>query len=426
MAAQWTVLTFGDSWVDYSCLTWPQLLGQRFNAKVCHFAQGGSLCDDLILQAQQALLSPQVPKGPGGLLRHETLVVVHTCGNDFLQKVIEGLLGQAGGMGGLLGTFLGSGGGRAASETPEILKPNPGEREARVLGEFVEKLYRGGARHFLVSSVPIFLHLPIFNILWPILQGMINQGKLEQIGVSPGDPPQLVMEVQGAAVHERWEEMVEKFRKEHPDATCLFFDEVAALERLRAKIGEQNFDRNFFDFSMFHPSPFGHQQLALEAHRCAAMGIPALNALVPHPDAPQVPVAPRQAVSQEVQATAATAKDSGTVDEEFDPDLAEALRLSLEEESPQPLTVRVRNVKGDVSFSVDCDARWSTKQLRDAVLKAAPSDFAQPGVLCVLALKGKFLDDGPKTLAEREITDGTQLIAVVKAPGAKSPKAAAT
>ena len=39
----------------------------------------GSMCAGLRSQAQRALMSPEVSKAPGGLLKPETLVVVHTC-----------------------------------------------------------------------------------------------------------------------------------------------------------------------------------------------------------------------------------------------------------------------------------------------------------------------------------------------------------
>ena len=84
-------------------------------------------------------------KAPGGLLSPETLVVVHTCGNDFIMKMAEVFMG--GGLGGLLG--MGGGG----TGTPEMLQPNPGVREVALIKEFLESMHRAGARNFLVSGV---------------------------------------------------------------------------------------------------------------------------------------------------------------------------------------------------------------------------------------------------------------------------------
>merc|ERR1719492_293087 len=181
------------------------------SARVYNFAAAGSLCAQLTAQAQAALLSPQVPKGAGGLLGPKTLVVVHTCGNDFIMKMAEALLGGGGLLGGLLGGGMGGGVAGGATGDLEILKANPGAREAAVLKQFLETMYRGGARHFLVSGVPAFLEMPIFNLLWPIIGGLVNQGKLEDLGVSPGDPPALAMQVQAVALYDRWVEVAEKF-----------------------------------------------------------------------------------------------------------------------------------------------------------------------------------------------------------------------
>merc|ERR1712083_567639 len=61
-------------------------------------------------------------------------------------------------------------------------------------------------------------------------------------------------------------------------------DEVGALERLRNNIGAARFDQSMWDMSMFHPSIYGHEQLASEAHRCTAQNWPELSALAPHPE----------------------------------------------------------------------------------------------------------------------------------------------
>jgi len=352
-------------------------------------------------------------------------------------KMAEGLLGGGGLLGGLLGGgMLGGGampGGPAVGgATPEILRANPGAREAAVLSQFLNAMYQGGARHFLVSGVPAFLEMPIFNILWPIIGNMVEQGKLEDLGVSPGDPPQLAMQVQAAALCERWSELVEAFSRGHPDATCVFFDEVSALEKLRASLGEAAFDRSMWDMSMFHPTAYGHQQLASEAHRCVAEAWPALGALAPHPEAQPRPGAEAERKAKEEAERKAKeeaerkAKEEAELKAKAEAELKakeDAERKAALQKEPKPLSVSIRNVKGDVTFAVACDARWRAPELREAVLAAAPSGFADAGSTCVLAVKGKFLGNGPETLEELGVTDGMQVIAVVKAAaaGAKSP-----
>jgi hypothetical protein len=353
-------------------------------AKVFKFAQAGSMCGDLNAQTQRLAMSTQVPRLPGGNLKPETLVIVHTCGNDFIMKVAQGFMG----------------GGNIMNA--ELLQPEPGAREAVILKQFMETLYRMGARHFLVSGVPIFVHMPIFNIAWPILGGLVNSGALENLGVSPGDPPQLAMEVQAAALQDRWVSITSEFGKEHPESNCVLFDEVEALEKLRNTLGAQNFDMQMWDFSMFHPSPFGHEQIAGEAHRCIIQNISALQS----PSATATPAAaavaaPRPALSTASPGYVATAA----------PLAAAAVETS---KANNNITLRLRNVKGDVSFSLACDPKITVAELKDKVRTSAPAGFAPPGATCLLALQGKFLED-PKGLHELNVVDNTQLIVVMKA-----------
>jgi len=366
--------------------TWPQVLGRRLGATVHNFAQGGSLCADIRNQAQRALISPQVSR-PGGLLPAETLVVIHTCGNDFIMKLAEALMG-----GGGLGSLLGMGGQMGASSmaTPEMLQPNPGVREVAIIKEFLESMYRAGARNFLVSGVPIFLEMPIFNMALPIITAMVNSGKLEALGVSPGDPPRLAVEVQALALHDRWEEMVQDFNKKHPDSSCVFFDEVAALERLRSSFGSAVFDRSMWDFSMFHPTAWGHEQLAGEALRISNEQIPGLKDPSTSPAPKAVP-----------KAAGYGGSTNGTCEVPTNGD--------------KKLKVHIRNVKGDVAFEVTCDAHWNTSQLTKEVLEKAPSGFGDSGCACVFAMKGKFLAESQsQTLEQLGVQDGSQLIAVCK------------
>jgi len=444
MACNWNLLLFGDSWVSYAHPTWAEMLGPKLGgARVFNFAMPGGVCRDLPGQGQRALASPQLPKGPDGLLRKETLVIIHMGGNDFIQKMVEALMGT-GGMLGMLG-----GGGQPPAVTPEVLRANPGVHEAQVLKAFMQTLYRVGARHFLVSGVPAYIEMPVFNLIWGIIGNMVNQNLLEDIGVGPGDPPRLVMEVQGAALLERWETLVAEFSQEYPEATAIFFDEVGTLERLRNNLGAARFDREMWDFSMFHPTMVGHQHICGEAHKCVVERLPQLASGTPAAQAaaPAAPVSPAAPATASAPAVAQTvfqppARQEQALESwdcpmcilhnEPTATVCEACghpRPTPGAQSPtQPVkegsaatteskpssTVRVRNVKGDVTFAVPCDLQWSTTKLKESVLAAAPSGFAPAGSTCMLAVKGKFLIDGPSTLSESGIADGTQIIAVTK------------
>lgn len=379
-AKEWSVLIFGDSWVQYMYPTWPQVLAQRLGARAFQFAQSGSMCRDLLGQLQQVACSPHIPRGAGGLLKKDTLVVVHTCGNDFIMKIAQ--------------IFMGGGNIMNA----EFMQPNPGASEAAVMRQFLETMHGMGARNFLVSSVPIFTKMPVFNIAWPIIGGLINQGALESLGVSPGDPPELAMLVQGSALHERWVGFIDDFNKAHPDSSCLLFDEVEALHSIRTTLGEAAFDSQMWDFSMFHPSPFGHTQLASEAHLCLANGLPALAALAPHPQMQAQPasvaVAPEVASSPSTPATTAISK-------------SEALKL------------RIKTVKGD-EFSVSCPADNSVAKLKQIVLETAPASVAPSGTdlsTVLLAFSGSFLEN-ERRLEELKIANEAQLVLVIKPPKA--------
>merc|ERR1712125_253885 len=94
---------------------------------------------DLDQQSRMCLMHPQVPK-TNGILHKNTLVVIHTGGNDFIQKMMPVVMGG----------FMGQGAG-GNLRNMEILQPNPGVREAQCMKSCLETMYRAGARHFLVS-----------------------------------------------------------------------------------------------------------------------------------------------------------------------------------------------------------------------------------------------------------------------------------
>eukprot|EP00405_Crypthecodinium_cohnii_P017441 CAMPEP_0206454524 /NCGR_PEP_ID=MMETSP0324_2-20121206/21187_1 /ASSEMBLY_ACC=CAM_ASM_000836 /TAXON_ID=2866 /ORGANISM="Crypthecodinium cohnii, Strain Seligo" /LENGTH=452 /DNA_ID=CAMNT_0053925011 /DNA_START=163 /DNA_END=1521 /DNA_ORIENTATION=+ len=452
MATEWTVLVFGDSWAQYMHPCWPEVLGsEKLSSRVLNFANAGSLCSDLHMQAQQALMHPQVPKVGGGMLKKETLVVVHTCGNDFIQKMLGAVFGGAG--------------------VPEVFRPNPGTREAAMITSFMELMYRAGARNFLISGVPAFPEMPIWSMLWPFLTTLVNQGKLVELGVSPQDDPRLALDVQITALHDRWEGLCADFQRSHDDTKCVFFDEVGILEKLRNKIGSGIFDRQMWDFSMFHPTYWGHQQIAGEAHRIVASNIPQLAALVPHPEA-QTPAAAANTSNTNANnsnsnsstvaastvgggtsvitgassdGTSSTAAPSPAAaageavwtcnDCTLDNDPARTICEACEAPRPKgdsapqpavssnPITVKVRNVKGDTSFSVDIDGNSTVAALKAALLANAPASFAPPGSKIVIALGGKFLSKDDDRLVDVQIQNNTQVIAVPRPATASAAKA---
>ena len=76
--------------------------------------------------------------------------------------------------------------------------------------------------------------------------------------------------------------------------------------------------------------------------------------------------------------------------------------------------MKIRNVKGDVNFTASCDGNASVEELRTAVVAAAPKDTVAPGAKCTLVHKGKILSDSVAKLASCSITDGAQVIMVIK------------
>lgn len=156
-----------------------------------------------------------------------------------------------------------------------------------------------------------------------------------------------------------------------------------------------NFDRQMWDFSMFHPSVFGHEQIAGEARTCILAAIPALSggdaAGFTPPARAQAAPAPAAPASQSSPAAAAPAAASA---------------------GPE-IRVNLRNVKGDVSFSLTCGARIAVPAFREAIVAAAPPGFAGPGMKCTLVFKGKILADAG-CIADVGVVDSAQVIVVMK------------
>lgn len=266
MAEGWTVLVFGDSWAKYMWPCWPSRLAERLNARNFNFAESGSRSTQLLAQLEHLLLNPEVPRTAEGQLAPRTLAVIHSGGNDLIGKLAPALLG----------------GGGADPIALEAFRPNPGAAEVRTIREMMESLYASGVRHFLVSGVPLFSQMPMMKLASPLIQALVDGGQMEELGVTPGDSYQLALDVQGIALSERWAEMLKEFQEQHPGSKAVFFDEVGALGELRSKLGEQAFDTQMWDMSMFHPSIFGHEQLAQQAHRCVESTIQAAPTVMCH------------------------------------------------------------------------------------------------------------------------------------------------
>lgn len=332
-------------------------------------------------------------------------MIVHTGGNDFISKMAQVIMG-----GGI----------------SEILRPEPGKEEADNINQLLEIMYQNGARNFFVSGVPAFIHLPIFNMIWGIVTNLVNSNQLSELGVSPGDPPSLPMEVQACALNDRWTNMCEAFSSRHPDANCQFFNEVDALHTLRAKLGEAVFDRSMWDFSMFHPTAYGHEQIADEAQKEILQSFPALSSTQAPAAAPVAKGAGKGTTTNGYDVHAHIAAATG-----LPPPVAETIVKPTVEDVSSPssskqeptqkkedgdlITLQLRNVKGDMSFSVSCSASSTVGELRVAALKAAPADQKQTDTVATLVYKGKVLQD-IANIADLGIGDGAMVVILLKNP----------
>lgn len=367
--------------------TWPEVLGRRLGIQAYNFAMPGGTAANLQGQAQQCVLSPHMPKASGGLLRRETLVVVHTGGNDFIAKMAQVAFG---------------------SGRPDILNPNPGQHEATIINQFLEQMYRAGARNFLVSGVPAFVNMPIINMVTPILMGLVNSGQLESIGVSPGDPPSLAFEVQAIALNERWENLCVDFTQRHADSCCIFFNEVDALHEIHNRAGMNA--NAMWDMTMFHPSVWGHEQLADEAAKCVRENIAPFASTVVSTGGYGTIVVPQAPSSERRQE--AEKESTGTA-EKADPPKAESKNETAD------ITLQLRNVKGDVAFAVTIAASSTVDQLRVAALAAAPDEQKVPDVQVTLVFKGKILPNGDAPISTHGIAQGDLVVVVFKVPKPK-------
>lgn len=235
------VLIFGDSWAAYPAVqkTWPVQLAELLGAQAMNFAVPGSRTDQLLQQLEGLLTSPEAARTPTGDLDPHTVAVIHTAGNDFMQRM-----------------------------GVDLLQHLPGETEAKTIQALMDCLYATGVRTFVVSDVPLAPCVPGVRLAQPLIQGMVNAGRMEHLGMEPNDSAELALELQATALHDQWEQMIVEFRKEHPEATVVQFDESFALTRLREAVGAEQFDRSFFDMTLIHPTAYGHTLLAQEAHRC--------------------------------------------------------------------------------------------------------------------------------------------------------------
>jgi phospholipase/lecithinase/hemolysin len=184
------------------------------------------------------ITSPQPVRTTTGELHPQTLAVIHTAGNDFMQR-----------MGG------------------DLLQVLPGKAEASTIHKVMDALYAAGVRYFVVSDVPFSPCVPGVRMATPLIKSFIVAGKMEHLGLEPHDSAELAVELQASALHDQFEEMLTEFKHHHSDAMVVHFDEACALSRLRQDIGENEFDRVFFDMTLIHPTAYGHKLLAQEAHK---------------------------------------------------------------------------------------------------------------------------------------------------------------
>jgi hypothetical protein len=217
-------------------------LAECFGAKALNYAVPGSRTDQLDEQILNLITSVDPHRTPAGELDPRTLVVIHTAGNDFMQR-------------------LGA----------DLAERLPGQAEADTIRRALETLYSSGVRHFIVADVPFASCVPGVRMATPIIQGLVTSGKMAHLGLETTDTAELAVELQATALHDQWAEMLEEFKKDRTDAIVVHFDEAFALTRLREEVGTLEFDSRFFDFTLIHPSAYGHHLLAREAHK--AMGL---------------------------------------------------------------------------------------------------------------------------------------------------------
>jgi len=241
MAPSSQILIFGDSWAAYPLVpkTWPMELGRLCGCRAMNFAVPGSRTDQLQQQVEQLIISPEPSRLSTGELHPQTCAVIHTAGNDFMQRM--------------------------GADLVELL---PGKAEADAIRDVMQTLYSAGVRNFVVSDIPFASCVPGVRMATPLIQSLVNAGKMEHLGLEPSDPAELAIELQATALHDQWEEMLMEFQKLHQDTIVIHFDEAFALNRLRDVIGSTEFDQGFFDMTLIHPSAYGHELLAREAHRC--------------------------------------------------------------------------------------------------------------------------------------------------------------
>jgi len=428
--------------------TWPEILARRCGARCYNFGAGGSVSAELPAQVQRvrtALASGTLRSGGGNVLPRNTLVVIHTGGNDFIQKIA--------------GTLMG---GNASAL--EILQPDPGRAEAENVRSAFEGLYALGARNFFLSGVPVFIHMPVFNFVFPIVGALVNAGQLAAIGVQPGDQPSLAFEVQSASLNDRWEGICQTFAQSHQQDSvqCVFFNEVDALHRIRGRVGDQG----MWDMTMFHPSVQGHEHLATEAIAaltdkfpglvspstgaatpttvaagnntstgsflsspanpvaasssnaapeggnckggCGFFGSPAMNGYCSQCFKKLAPTQTQNAIPKDVS-TAGTGKEE-TV--KMNEDTAEKMQASSQ--STDVISVHLRNVSGSLEFSVSCPTQATIAELHEIAIEAAPLEN-KDSLVFTLVHKNKILKHSADTsVSSVGIVNGDMIVVVTK------------
>jgi len=235
------VLIFGDSWAAYPLVpkTWPMQFADMYQARAFNFAVPGSRTDQLMEQFEAMITNPNPLRTSTGDLDPHTVAVIHTAGNDFMQRLGADLVQQL-----------------------------PGQAEASTIRSLMESLYSAGVRHFMVADVPFSPCVPGVRLAAPVIERLVKSGQMEHLGLEPEDPAELAVMLQSTALHDQWAEMIDGFQKKQQEAIVIHFDEAFALSRLCDSIGATQFDSRFFDMTLIHPSAYGHTLLAQEAQKC--------------------------------------------------------------------------------------------------------------------------------------------------------------
>lgn len=163
-----------------------------------------------------------------------------------------------------------------------MFHPNPGTKEMAATAEMMGNLYKAGVRKILLSGPPGYRKMKVFKIANDVvIRPMIQSGKLEKsMGIKKTDSVWKYWDMQLPGIEAGYKNTCDDFNKNFPDARCVYHNETAAIERVRESVGPKYFDAKMWDWSMFHPTRWGHKKLAQEAFKTVTGGFPELAATV--------------------------------------------------------------------------------------------------------------------------------------------------